>query len=205
MYSQSTYKEPLFCSSWFALCSSAEKTAGLGAGNGFFHCFQKAENYPHANFQRHYSDQSPEITQQRSPSEIRHMAPVAPNARPLPGCDSRQDRCERECCQSEGSSLTSYSIKGNRFRGQGGDLLSHWASQRPAFAHPAQGHLHSLLCSPGRHPSYCQGACGLERVRGWAPVPTGLLHHMTNCKSQTQSRSLFSHLWSGGVGPDDFQ
>lgn len=25
MYSQSTYKEPLFCSSWFALCSSAER------------------------------------------------------------------------------------------------------------------------------------------------------------------------------------
>lgn len=51
------YEKLLFCSSGFAVYSSEERQLGFGAGYGFFHCFQKTENYAYVNFQRSYSDQ----------------------------------------------------------------------------------------------------------------------------------------------------
>ena len=166
MYSQSTYKEPLFCSSWFALCSSAERQLVWELVMGFSIVFKR--------------QRTTNMLTSRDTTVIRHRKSHSKGHRlrsdtwlqwlPLQGhhqavASDRTD-VKGKCCQSEASSLTSSSVKGNRLRGQGADLLSHWAGQRPAFAHPAQGRLHSLLCSPGRHPSYCQGACGLERVRG---------------------------------------
>lgn len=82
MRSQSTDKELPFCSPCQAVYSAAERLLVWGAGGGFFHGFQKPENY----LQRLYRDQSPEMAQSRSPPETRHVAPVAATARPLPGC-----------------------------------------------------------------------------------------------------------------------
>lgn len=108
------------------------KTVGLGAGGGFFRRLKKTENYLRDDFQRRYSIRSPEMTQKRSPAEIRQVAPIT---RPLPGHwggDSVQDRYEREFWQSR--------------------------VPRPASGHPAWDNPRSPLGPPGSHPSYRQGA-----------------------------------------------
>lgn len=118
----------------FVVCCRfvGRKTAGLGAGGGFFHCLKKTENDLRDDFQRRHSDRSPEMTQKRSPAEIRQVAPIT---RPLPGHwggDSVQDRPEREFGLSRVT----------------------W----PASGQLAWDNPHSPLGPPGSHPSHRQGA-----------------------------------------------
>lgn len=87
------------------------KTAGLGAGDGFFHCFQKTENYPHAHFRRHETVSRPQQSHSRGhcprPDTWLQGLPLrGPFHTVAPG---RTD--EREGGQCEGSNLTSYSTE----------------------------------------------------------------------------------------------
>lgn len=97
----------------------SRKTAGLGAGDGFFHCFQKTENHSHAYFRRHETVSRPQQSHSRGhcprPDTWLQGLPLrGPFHTVAPG---RTD--EREGGQCEGSGLTSYSTEAARGAGRG--------------------------------------------------------------------------------------
>ena len=186
MYSQSTYKELLSCSSG-VLSAHQQKDSWFGGWWWVFHCFQKTENYPHAHFWRHETVSRPQQ------SHCKGHCP-RPDTRlqglPLRGqfhtvAPGRAD--EREGGQYEGSSLTSYPTE-----------TGSWTPSPGSSPFPT---LLPGIFSPGRRPSCSQRACWLERARGWAPGPPGFC---ATWQSITASAWMSSPVWGRG-GPGDFQ
>lgn len=193
MHSQSTYKELLSCSPG-VLSAHQRKDSWFGGWWWVFPLFSKDRELPTCSLpETRDSEPSPAITQQRSLSETRHVAPGAPTARPLPHCGSGQDRWKGG--RSVRREQPHFLLHRGQLAGQGGGLLT----QGPASGHPAQGHPRSPLCSSGRRPCCSQRACRPERVRGRAP---GLLRHVTNWITAS---AWISSPVQQGVGPGDFQ
>lgn len=202
MHSQSTCKKLLFCSSWFAVCSSAGRQLVWGLVMGFSIVF-KRQRTTHTLTSRDTAAISHRKShskghRQRSDTWLpglplhRHYQAVA---QPLGRWLSEGQW--REHCQSEGSSLTAYFTKGND-RVRGGDLLRVTWTVNPGpfpFPPPFPWKASFLLPrSPRTWESEAEPLC-----------PSGLLCCWTNSKSRSLSGSQFSHLWSGGMEPDDFQ
>lgn len=190
MHSQSTYRELLSCSSWCAVCSSAERQLVWGLVMGFSIVFKRQRTT--------HMLTSGDTRQWAVPSNHTAKVTVWDPTRGSRGshCEAtstlwlRAGQMKGKAVSAKGAASPPTPQRG-QLAGQGGGLLT----QGPVTGHPAQGHPHSPLCSPGRRPSCSQRACWLQRVRGWAPVPLGF-GAMWQTESQPQPGS--PHLCSGG-------
>lgn len=166
----------------FMVCSLfiSRKTAGLGAGGGFFHCFQKARTthmltfrdctmISHQKSHRKGQHQRSNMWFQWFQLQGHYQAVARPLGRWLHAGDTWRGTWLVRREQPYLIAPPKGTDSGWRERTS---PQSHGQSES---GHPAQGHPYSPFCSPGRHPSYCQGAYRLESQR--VPVPTGLLHH----------------------------
>lgn len=101
----------------------------------------------------------------------------------------------KEIVIQKGRASFHYSTKSNRLRGPGELARVTWPirDQRTSTQPRA-----IPLSSPGRCPSYCQRAYGLESLG--TSVPTGLPRCLAKCKSQPIWVSVFSPVkWRGGT------
>ena len=153
----------------------SRKIAGLGAGDGFFHCFQKTENYPHAHFRRHETVSCP----QQSPSKGHCPRPDTwLQGLPLRGhfhtvAPGRTD--EREGSQCEGSSLTSYSTKRTALGAGRGPAHTGTGDWTPS---PGSSPFPTLLPRKASF-LFSKSLLATESQR-LSPCATGLLCHVTN-------------------------
>ena len=170
MYSQSTYKELLSCSSG-VLSAHQQKDSWFGGWWWVFHCFQKTENYPHAHFRRHETVSRP----QQSHCKGHCPRPdTRPQGLPTRGhfhtvAPGRAD--EREGGQCEGSSsLTSYPTK----RAGRGPAHSETGAWTPS---PGSSPFPTLL--PGKASFLFSKSLLARESQRLSPWTTGLLRHVT--------------------------